>query len=55
MILTLYAVLALAVLMALTVLMPWLAPFLPRDLSGPDGWFIDTEKGDGIFDWRKRR
>jgi len=44
---------ALAALAIIPLVMPFIAPFLPRDLSGPDGWFIDTERGDGIFDWRR--
>lgn len=27
-----------------------LAPFLPRDFVGPDGWLMDTKEGTGVFD-----
>jgi hypothetical protein len=46
-------VLALFVLeRALTVVMRWLAPILPDEVAGYDGWLIDTRTGKGIFDRR---
>lgn len=30
------------------------APFLPNDLAGPGGWFLDTLDQTGVFDRRRR-
>jgi len=29
-----------------------LAPILPNDVAGPDGLFVDTRHGKGVFDRR---
>lgn len=39
------------VLDRLIALAIWLsAPILPNDLAGPNGWFMDTQNGNGVFD-----
>lgn len=30
--------------------LPYLAPVLPDDFCGPNGWLLDTQRGTGIFD-----
>jgi len=30
--------------------LPWLAPLLPNEFCGPDGWLMDTQNASGIFD-----
>ena len=30
----------------------WLAPILPDEVAGHDGWLVDTHAGTGIFDRR---
>lgn len=30
--------------------LPIVAPFVPKDFCGPEGWLMDTEKASGIFD-----
>jgi len=32
----------------------WIAPILPRDYCGPDGWLVDTQQASGIFDRRAK-
>ena len=30
--------------------LPMIAPVLPNDYCGPDGWLMDTRQRSGIFD-----
>ncbi|MEM1301280.1 MAG: hypothetical protein AAGH17_01760 [Pseudomonadota bacterium] len=35
---------------ALSAALSWLAPLLPNDMCGPDGWLIDQKNRSGVFD-----
>jgi hypothetical protein len=30
--------------------LPMIAPLLPNEFCGPDGWLMDTQQASGIFD-----
>ncbi|MEM6609284.1 MAG: hypothetical protein AAF689_11940 [Pseudomonadota bacterium] len=46
----------LASIVGLDLVLRWLlrhsVGYVPHDMAGPDGWFIDTTRQAGIFDHR---